>query len=60
MSQAIISAKMAKLQKVKHSLRYATEIFSISVNCQDPMKVYAWQYSDITQKPHDHLLKKSE
>ena len=29
------------------------------VNCSDCIITYAWHYNGITQKPHDHLFKKS-
>ena len=54
------SSKMAKIQKVKYSPRYEIEIVTGVVNCQDSIYLDAFHYICITQKPHDHLLKKSE
>ena len=53
------SSKMAKIQKMKYSLRYEIEIVTGGVNCQDSIYLDASHYTHITQKPRDHLLKKS-
>ena len=55
-----ILSKMVKIQKVKCYPRYVTEIVTGVVNCQDSIYLNAFHYICITQKPHDHLLKKSE
>ena len=54
------SSKMAKIQTVKYSCRYEIEIVTGVLNCQDSIYLDACHYIGITQKPHDHLLKKSE
>ena len=54
------SSKMAKIQNVKYSPRYEIEIVTGVVNRQDSIYLDASHYIGITQKPHDHLLKKSE
>ena len=53
------SSKMAKIQNVKYSPCYEIEIVTDVVNCQDSIYLDASHYSNITQKPHDYLLKKS-
>ena len=54
------SSKMVKIQKVKYSPRYEIEIVTCGVNCHGTIYLDASHYIGITQKPHDHLLKKSE
>ena len=54
------SSKMAKIQKVKCSSIHVTEIVTGGVNCHGSTYLDASHFIDITQKPRDHLLKKSE
>ena len=55
-----ILSKMVKIQKVKCYTSYVIEIVTGGANCQGSIYLDASHYSNITQKPHDHLLKKSE
>ena len=55
----ILGQKCEKSPKTRFYHVIETKYVTDELNCAYLFFLYAWQYSGITQKPHDHLFQKS-